>query len=356
MATTERDMDTVDNTRVKFAEKDSEDKDIGEGEIIEDNGGCSGVRSNGVASRLEASGVQAETSSLGSLEGVRGASLHGDTDSEDDLLDEEPEGTYARIIVIGVDGSAEAYHSFHWYISNMHVDGNFVILVHAFELPLLHSFQEMYVSPQMWSSTLKREARATTNMEKRLKGVLNRCRIPGKFLARGGRPGEVLVKVAEEEDADLIVVGTKGHSKLHRVIMGSVSSYVSKNAPCSVTICRHKGRGRRDSGGSYTSTGSGKRRRTASASSAGSQVRFSLRSNSDKPKPRERPRHSSTSSAPGIPGEQQQKSLFRGLISRKRNQSMSAELESQVTSERKPKDSSEKSLPPSASSSNADAK
>lgn len=98
---------------MKFAEKDSEDKDIGEGEIIEDNGGCSGVRSNGVASRLEASGVQAETSSLGSLEGVRGASLHGDTDSEDDLLDEEPEGTYARIIVIGVDGSAEAYHSFH---------------------------------------------------------------------------------------------------------------------------------------------------------------------------------------------------------------------------------------------------
>ena len=64
--------------------------------------------------------------------------------------------------------------------------------------------------------------------------------IPGKFLARGGRPGEVLVKVAEEEDADVIVVGTRGHGKLRRAIMGTVSDYVTHHAPCPVMVCRHK--------------------------------------------------------------------------------------------------------------------
>ncbi len=73
-------------------------------------------------------------------------------------------------------------------------------------------------------------------------------------MARGGKPGEVLVHTAEEMDADLIVVGTRGYGKLRRALMGSVSAYVTNHAHCPVLVCRPKRRSRADSEGSLRST------------------------------------------------------------------------------------------------------
>ena len=52
----------------------------------------------------------AETSSQSdSLNDAVGAAISGDTESEEG----DGEGTYARTIVIGVDGSAQSYQAFH---------------------------------------------------------------------------------------------------------------------------------------------------------------------------------------------------------------------------------------------------
>jgi nucleotide-binding universal stress UspA family protein len=48
-------------------------------------------------------------------------------------------------------------------------------------------------------------------------------------------PGEALIRVARELDADMIVVGNKGMSGGRR-ILGSVPNKVSHEAPCSVLI------------------------------------------------------------------------------------------------------------------------
>lgn len=47
---------------------------------------------------------------------------------------------------------------------------------------------------------------------------------------------EALIDVAEQEKADLIVVGNRGMSGAKRFILGSVSNKVSHHAPCSVLI------------------------------------------------------------------------------------------------------------------------
>jgi nucleotide-binding universal stress UspA family protein len=52
-----------------------------------------------------------------------------------------------------------------------------------------------------------------------------------------GEPGEVIVSVAEEVGADLIVVGNRGMRGARRVL-GSVPNWVSHHAPCSVLIVR----------------------------------------------------------------------------------------------------------------------
>lgn len=51
-------------------------------------------------------------------------------------------------------------------------------------------------------------------------------------------PKKVIVDEAEAWDADLIVVGSHGHTALDRYLMGSVSEAVAMHAPCSVEVIR----------------------------------------------------------------------------------------------------------------------
>jgi nucleotide-binding universal stress UspA family protein len=53
-----------------------------------------------------------------------------------------------------------------------------------------------------------------------------------------GEPAEAILNVAEETDADLIVVGNKGMTGARRYLLGSVPNNVSHHAPCSVIIVR----------------------------------------------------------------------------------------------------------------------
>ncbi|HRV60538.1 MAG TPA: universal stress protein [Solirubrobacterales bacterium] len=53
-----------------------------------------------------------------------------------------------------------------------------------------------------------------------------------------GDPADAILKVAEDLDADLIVVGNKGMTGARRFLLGSVPNKVSHHAPCSVFIAR----------------------------------------------------------------------------------------------------------------------
>jgi nucleotide-binding universal stress UspA family protein len=55
---------------------------------------------------------------------------------------------------------------------------------------------------------------------------------------REGRAEKEIVEVAEEIDAGLIVMGSRGHGRLTRALMGSVSDAVVRHAHCPVTIVR----------------------------------------------------------------------------------------------------------------------
>jgi nucleotide-binding universal stress UspA family protein len=53
---------------------------------------------------------------------------------------------------------------------------------------------------------------------------------------REGDPAETLIDVAEEQGADLIAVGARGHGALRRFALGSVSAKLSHNTPVSLLI------------------------------------------------------------------------------------------------------------------------
>jgi len=55
---------------------------------------------------------------------------------------------------------------------------------------------------------------------------------------RGGDPAHAMIEVADEEQADLIIVGARGATGLQRILLGSVSSKLSHYASTSVMVVR----------------------------------------------------------------------------------------------------------------------
>ena len=53
---------------------------------------------------------------------------------------------------------------------------------------------------------------------------------------REGSPARVILEVAEDEDVDLIVMGSSGKSGFDRFIMGSVADKVVNSAKCAVLV------------------------------------------------------------------------------------------------------------------------
>lgn len=55
-----------------------------------------------------------------------------------------------------------------------------------------------------------------------------------------GYPADEIMKVAKDENVDLIIVGSLGRTGIERMLMGSVSEAVVRHAPCPVLVVRGK--------------------------------------------------------------------------------------------------------------------
>jgi nucleotide-binding universal stress UspA family protein len=65
-----------------------------------------------------------------------------------------------------------------------------------------------------------------------------RANVKTSFLVWEGDPGPSIVEAAGAEHVDLVVVGTRGRSRVERAVLGSVSDHVVRNAPCPVLVVR----------------------------------------------------------------------------------------------------------------------
>ena len=69
-------------------------------------------------------------------------------------------------------------------------------------------------------------------------GALHARGVECEAHARRGDAAEAILKVAEQESADVIVVGNRGMHGSRRYLLGSVPDKVSHHAPCHVLIVR----------------------------------------------------------------------------------------------------------------------
>ena len=96
-------------------------------------------------------------------------------------------------------------------------------------------------SPAHFEDVLRENRReAKEVLEQQVKRIEESGGLVNETHLREGRAAEEIVELAEELGAGLIVMGSRGHSRLRRALMGSVSDAVVRHAHCPVTIVREE--------------------------------------------------------------------------------------------------------------------
>ena len=143
-----------------------------------------------------------------------------------------------RSIVVGTDGSDTATQAVRQAIDLASAVGAKLELVSAYEpVPEQRLAEERRDAPEdlQWAIGPREDVEATLEAA----AVLAReGGVAVEKCPRQGDPADAILDVAEERDADLIVVGNKGTTGAKRFLLGSVPNKVSHHAPCSVLIIR----------------------------------------------------------------------------------------------------------------------
>jgi nucleotide-binding universal stress UspA family protein len=69
-------------------------------------------------------------------------------------------------------------------------------------------------------------------------GKINAAGVKSKTIIMHGEPGQALVSYANENDFDIVILGSRGLNALQEMVLGSVSHKVVKRAQCPVMIVK----------------------------------------------------------------------------------------------------------------------
>lgn len=151
--------------------------------------------------------------------------------------EQNPAGLHLNTILVPCDFSASSEYAFRWVIELAEVWGAKIVVLHVIPIfSLVGDLQARFLLalPQMEtalvSETTIRLAECTTWNAKGAVAVDIR-------VVMGDAWWEICM-AAERESADLIVIGSHGHTGVAAIELGSVAERVVRHAPCPVLVVR----------------------------------------------------------------------------------------------------------------------
>ena len=131
-------------------------------------------------------------------------------------------------IVVGVDGSLTSELALRWAVEQARRTGQTVSAVAVWNFPTNYGVD--YLDDRVdWAED------ARTALRTAVAHVLAGAESPRvEQHVRQGHPARVLLDAAA--DADLLVVGSRGHGGFAGMLLGSVSQHLAAHAPCPVLV------------------------------------------------------------------------------------------------------------------------
>jgi nucleotide-binding universal stress UspA family protein len=145
------------------------------------------------------------------------------------------EGLIQQRVVVGVDGSAGSVAALSWAARYAQQTGATVRAVLAWHYPGAAGGPPVEVSPLRPENERQMRDRLNEAVTQVYPGPAS-DNVEAKVSY--GHPAEVLID--ESRDADLLVVGHRGHGGFPRMHLGSVSIHCVNAAECPVTVVRTK--------------------------------------------------------------------------------------------------------------------
>ncbi|HIK55287.1 MAG TPA: universal stress protein [Synechococcales cyanobacterium M55_K2018_004] len=151
-------------------------------------------------------------------------------------------------ILVALDHSLQSPIVFERSLEQAKAEGGQLMLVHTLRLEA-----EMPTGPFMGIGTIAdvdlygnlrrlQQERMQQDLEKARTWLQTYCDkaiaagVPAQLDCQVGEPSVRICEIARTWNADLIVIGRRGHQGLTEVVLGSVSNYVVHHAPCSVLV------------------------------------------------------------------------------------------------------------------------
>ena len=145
-------------------------------------------------------------------------------------------------ILIALDDSPHSDRALEFVTRMRWPAGSRVIVLAALQ-PVAAPMAASEVPVAVLSEHLDEQRQQLEGLVARAEGTLRESGFPTQGMVVMGDPREVLVEVAQNERADVLVVGSRGRTGITKLMLGSVSSHVVTHAPCSVLVVKQAGRG-----------------------------------------------------------------------------------------------------------------
>jgi nucleotide-binding universal stress UspA family protein len=140
----------------------------------------------------------------------------------------------AERVVVGVDGSAESAAAMAWAGRYAKAMGATVRAVMAWHFPGAVGGAPIGVAPAAVSGEVEQSKLA--ELDEAIAAGLGDTDITIERKVVYGHAAQVLID--ESKDADLLVVGSRGHGGFTGMLLGSVSTHCVTHAACPVTVIR----------------------------------------------------------------------------------------------------------------------
>jgi nucleotide-binding universal stress UspA family protein len=140
-------------------------------------------------------------------------------------------------ILVAVDSSSHSQHALE-FITRMRWPAGSRMIVMSVVQPVAGIVASAY-DPLPAPPELEQEHRASVHETvARAERLLRESGFATESRIADGDPRTALVETAKHERTNLIVVGSRGHSGVTKLMLGSVSSHVVTHAPCSVLVVK----------------------------------------------------------------------------------------------------------------------
>ncbi len=140
--------------------------------------------------------------------------------------------TAHQVIVVGVDGSVPSKAALRWALNQATLSHARIRAVAAWEFPAFYSWEGGPMPPEEFEQT------ARTSLDAAVDEAVNTgdFRISIEREVRHGHSAQVLLDASA--DAELLVVGSRGHGSFYGALLGSVSQRCAVHSECPVVIVR----------------------------------------------------------------------------------------------------------------------